>query len=495
MKRSATALLLAAAASLAPAAASAQAPIPDRPEKLVFKPIQFQPPSAKDHRVVLKNGMVVYIAEDRALPLVNVAITVRTGSWLEPAGKEGLAGFTGSQMRRGGTRSLSAEQLDEKLDFLAAQVGTGIGATSGSGSLNCLADNLDEALALFVEVLKAPRFQEDRLALAKEQALQEMKKRNDESSDIEAREWGVLLQGPGFFTNRFTTEASVRSITREDMAAFHQRYFYPANMIAAVSGSFVKADMLKKLEAAFAGWPSPKAQIPAIPSTIASAAPGLYRVQKDVNQGRVSIGLPTVKRDHPDVYALEVMNEILGGSGFTSRITKTVRSNEGLAYSAGSGFAPGVWYSGRFRAAFQSKSRTVPWAAELVLQEVQRIRDEPVTAEELDTIKNSLIQTFPSSFASKAQSMAVFASDEYTKRDPAYWTTYRDRIRAVTAADVQRVARAHLVPEKLILLVVGDQAEIDKGDPKHPVTLAALAPGGRVTSLPLRDPMTMQPLP
>jgi predicted Zn-dependent peptidase len=512
MMRPAPALLLAVAAGLAaasvaayqaPAGASAAAPrpaaqapaIPDRPEQLVFKPIQFQPPSARDHRVVLKNGMVVFIAEDRALPLVNVSITVRTGSWLEPAGKEGLAGFTGSQMRRGGTRSLSAEQLDEKLDFLAAQVGTGIGATSGSASLNCLSDNLDEALALFVEVLKAPRFQEDRLALAKEQALQEMQKRNDESSDIEAREWGVLLYGPEFFTNRFTTEASVRSIARDDMVAFHQKYFYPANMIAAVSGSFAKADMLRKLEATFAGWPSPRAAVPAIPSAIATAAPGLYRVQKDVNQGRVSIGLPTVKRDDPDVYALEVMNEILGGSGFTSRITKTVRSNEGLAYSAGSGLAPGIWFPGRFRAAFQSKSRSVPWATELVLQEVRRIRDEGVSAEELETIKSSLIQTFPSSFASKAQSMAIFASDEYTHRDPAYWTTYREHIRAVSAADVQRVARAHLVPEKMIVLVVGDQGEIDKGDPKHPVTLAALAPGGRVTALPLRDPMTMKPLP
>jgi len=488
-------LLLACALLLAGGAWVAGQAIPDRPEKLVFTPIQFQPPSAQSHRVPLKNGMLVFIAEDRALPLVNVAITVRTGSWLEPAGKEGLAALAGAQMRRGGTKSLTAEELDEKLEFLAARVASGIGATSGSASLNCLSDNLDASLALFVEMLRTPRFQEDRLALAKEQALQEMKKRNDESRDIESREWGVLLFGPEQLTNRFTTEASVRSITRADLQAFHERYFYPANMIAAVSGSFDKAVMLRKLEAAFAGWPSRRQAIPAIPAAITTAAPGLYRVQKDVNQGRVSIGLPTVRREDPDVYALEVMNEILGGSGFTSRITKTVRSNEGLAYSAGSGFAPGVFFAGRFRAAFQSKSRSVPWATELVLQEIRRIREQPVTAEELETIKSSLIQTFPSNFASKAQSMAVFASDEYTHRDPSYWTSYRDRIRAVSAADVQRVARAHLVLEKMLLLVVGDQAEIDKGDPKHPVTLASLAPAGRVSVLPLRDPMTMKPLP
>jgi zinc protease len=484
----ATALLIA----VLPAAPAAAQAIPDHPDKLVFQPVAYEPPAAKDHRVVLKNGIVVFIAEDRALPLVNVAITVRTGSWLEPDGKEGLAAFTGSQMRRGGTKSLSAEELDEKLEFLAAQVGSGIGPTSGSASLNCLSDNLDEALRIFVEMLREPRFQEDRLALAKEQTLQEMKKRNDDSADIEGREWGVLLYGEDFFTNRFSTEASAKGVTRDDLFAFHRKYFHPANMIAAVSGSFTRADMIRKLETAFAGWPAPRAAPPPIPATIRAAAPGLYRIEKDVNQGRVSIGLPTVKRDHPDVYALEVMNDILGGSGFTARITKTVRSNEGLAYSAGSGLSPGVWYPGRFRAAFQSKSRSVPYATSLVMDEIRKIQEGGVTAEELDTIKNSLIQSFPSSFGSKAQSMAIFASDEYTKRDPSYWRTYRDRIRAVTAADVQRVAREHLVPEKMIVLVVGKQAEIDLGDEKHDVTLARLAPGGRVETLPLRDPMTMR---
>jgi zinc protease len=186
------------------------------------------------------------------------------------------------------------------------------------------------------------------------------------------------------------------------------------------------------------------------------------------------------------------MNEILGGSGFTSRITRTVRSNEGLAYSAGSGLSFGVYYPGRFRAAFQSKSRTVAYATKLVLEEIARIRESPVTEEELDTIRRSLVETFPSSFASTAQAMGVFASDEYTKRDPAYWRTYRDRVRAVTAAEVQRVARKYLVPEQLLMLVVGDQKEIDLGDDRNPVSLASLAPGGRQTTLALRDPLTMR---
>ena len=486
--RIAASLLAAAGVVAGPVAAQ----IPDHPDKLVFKPIAYTPPEARPHRVVLKNGMVVYIAEDQTLPLVNISILVRTGGYLEPAGKAGLASLTGSQIRRGGSASLTAEQLDERLDFLAANVSTGIGDTSGQASLNSLRDNLDESLRLFVELLKQPRFQEDRLRLAKEQALQELKKRNDDAADIEQVEWNVLLYGEQHFTNRFVTPATLDAITRQDMAEFHRRYFHPANMIAAVSGAFSRAEMIRKLETAFAGWPGEKPAVPPVPSEIATARPGLYRIEKDIPQGRVTLGLPAVRRDSPDIYALEVMNEILGGSGFTSRITRTVRSNEGLAYQAGSGLRFGVYYAGAFRAVFQSKSRSVARATELVLEEIRKIREGTVTEEELDTVKRNLIETFPSNFESKAQAMSIFAADEYSGRDPSFWSTYRDRIRAVTAADVQRVARTHLAPDKLVILVVGNQKEIDLADDKTRQRLADLAAGGFTKVLPLRDPLTMK---
>jgi predicted Zn-dependent peptidase len=485
-------LALAAAISAGLALPAAAQPIPDHPDQLTFKPINFTVPRASDYRAPLKNGMVVYIAEDRTLPLVNISILIRTGSYLDPPGKEGLAALAGSLIRRGGSRSLTAEQLDEKLDFLAAQASTGIGDTQGSASLNCLADNLDESLRIFAEMLREPRFQEDRLALAKEQVLQEMKKRNDDSADIERREWNVLLYGEQHFTNRFSTAASISSITRDDLVAFHRKWFHPGSMIAAVSGAFARPEMIRQLEGAFAGWPGAKPVVPPVPSEIATAAPGLYRIEKDVNQGRVSIGLPSVKRENPDIYALEVMNEILGGSGFTSRITRTVRSNEGLAYSAGSGIRFGIYYPGAFRAAFQSKSRTVTYAIQLVLDEIRKMREGQVSEEELDTIKKNVVETLPSTFASKAQTVAVFAADELTGRDPSYWSGYRERIAAVTAADVQRVAAKYVDPSKLIILMVGNQKEIDIGDDKHRVKIEDLAPQHQVVVLPLRDPLTMK---
>jgi len=472
---------------------SAAADIPASPDQLHFEPIQFDPPDPAAHRVELPNGMVVFIAEDHTLPLVDISIQLKVGSWLEPAGKEGLAALTGSQMRRGGTASMSAEELDERLDFLAAQVSSGIGETGGFASLNCLSDNLDEALGVLVEMLREPRFEADRLALAKEQSIQEMAKRNDDSGDIERRELRRLLYGDDFFVNHLATKASLESITRDDLVAFHRQWIHPSGAVVAVSGAFEREAMLAKLEKAFADWPTPAPDVPPVPKEIHTADPGLYLVDKDVNQGRVSLALPTVYWDSPDYHALEVMNDILGGSGFTSRIMRTVRSNEGLAYSAGSGIRFGVEYPGAFRASFQSKSRSVAYATSLVLDEIRKIRQEPVTDEELDTIKRNLIETFPSRFASPAQSMGVFAGDEIAGRSPEFWTSYREKIGAVTAADVQRVAGEHIDPARLVILVVGQLDAIAAGDGEHDARLDGLVPS-EPTRIPLRDPLTLEPM-
>jgi zinc protease len=488
------ALALLAASPVAILAQTAQQPgIPARPEELKYTRLTYNPPKRASYRHVLSNGVVVYAVEDHDLPLVNISTLVRTGSYLDPAGKEGLAALVGSQMRAGGTAKMTAEQFDEAADFLAAQISSGVGSIQGNANLNLLAKDVDKGLALYADMLRTPAFQEDRLKLAKSQILQALERRNDNTSAIEAREWNRLLYGAEHFSSKDLTKASIDSITRQDLVDFHQKYFQPAGFIIAASGDFKTEELLAKLEAAFKGWPSNKMAVPDVPKPTQTPVAGIYTVNKpDVNQGRVSIGHIGSTRDNPDSYAIEIMNDILGGGGFTSRIMSRVRSDEGLAYSAGSSYGMGVYYPGTFRAAFQSKSATTAQAIQIVLDEINRIRTQKVSAEELETAKNSAVETFPRIFATAAQVASTFAQDEYTKRPANYWDTYRQRIAAVTADDVQRVAQKYLDPSKLVILVVGNIDDITKGNPDHPeYSLTKLATTGQIRRIPLPDPLTM----
>ena len=479
-----------------PAPAKRAPSIPARPEALKYPPLAYEPPLPAEYRVTLGSGAVAYVVPDRELPLVAITVLVRAGQYVVPPEKPGLAELTGYLLARGGTRLKTAEELEERLAFLAAQLNSSVGETQGSVSLNLLSKDLDEGLAILREVLSAPRFQEDKIALRKEQLLQDMKQRNDESAAIEVRERGFLSYGEDFWGNRYATEASVKALTRADLEAFHQRWFHPAQVIVSASGDFDRAEMIGKLEKLFADWPFRGEMAPAVPEPTSFASPGLYIVDKDVNQGRVSILLPGIRRDDPDYFPVLVMNDILGGGGFTSRITNRVRSDEGLAYSAGSSFPGGVYYPVPFRAGFQSKSRTVAYATSVVLAEMKKIADEPVTQEELSTAKSSFTETLPRNFVTKAQTAMVFSQDELTGRfakDPGFWKNYRAKVEAVTRWDVSRVAKTYMAADKLVILYVGKKSEIVLGDPKHPVSLESFS-GNRVVDLPLRDPMTMKPI-
>jgi predicted Zn-dependent peptidase len=492
----AVAALLAVALAAPGALAAAQKPIPERPESLRFGPLEFEVPDADRYRHELPGGVVAYVVPDRSLPLVNVVLNVRTGAFREPADKPGLAALTARLMRVGGAGERSSAELDEAIDFLAAQIAVGSGDTGSRASLNVLSGALDDGLDLLFDILRAPRFEADRLEVEKGRSLEAMKQRNDDAADIQAREWAWLLYGDDHYTTRAATAAELESITRADLVDFHRRTWGGEDLVVAISGDVDPAAIVAELGRRLAGWRAAERSPWPPPPPGFAPRPGLYRVEKEIPQGKVSVGHRSIVVEdwsNPDLYALAVMNDILGGGGFTSRLIQRVRSDEGLAYGAGSSFGLGVFWPTTFSAGFASKNPTVAYALEIVLEEIERIRREPVSDAELKVARSSFVETFPRSFESASQVANTFSQDEIVGRPHAYWRDYRERIQAVTAADVRRVAERYLSPAELVVLVVGKWSEIAPGDPQGRASMAQFAEG-RATELPLRDPLTLEPL-
>ena len=489
MKRTALPLLAAALFLCAPRGPAAQE-IPDHPSKLKYKPLKFVVPDPASLRVNLSTGTIVYLQEDPALPIVELTIYVRGGSFSELEGKEGLADLTASLMRTGGTSKMSPEKLDEELDFLAAQLGVSMGDVYGSASLSILSKDLERGLELLGDVLRTPAFDPERLKLLKAQSMEGLRGRNDSTRSIEAREANRLYYGD-FPVNRLATGDSIESITREDLAAFHKEWFYPANFIIAAAGAFKKDAFLGKLEALFKGWPNRKASSPPVPKVTHAPKPGIYcfhKEGKNITQGRVRMGHLGVDIRHEDVQAIRLMSYILGAGGFSSRLMQKVRTEEGLAYDVRSSLQPGLVYPSIFSIDFQSKSESCAYAAKLCLEEIARLQKDGPTANELRDAIQFYQDGFPGFFFStRLQTASTFARAELLNYPKDYYHAYRERIAALNAGDIKRVAREYLKPERFAWVVVGNIDAIKKGDGE--VKLSDL---GTITDVPLPDPVTLK---
>ena len=467
--------------------------IPPRPEAIEFEALEYTPPRAADFRRMLSDGTIVYVAESHEFPLINVSVTFKGGDSLDPAATPGLASMMARMVREGGAGDMNPATFDEKLDFLATEMSVSSGNTFTTARMNSLSDNFDESLKLFVTMLRKPAFDKQRLEVVKARLLESLKQRNDNASSILAREWKAMLYGRKHFEASQPTALSVEEISREQLQKIHAQIIHPGNMIVAVSGDFAVEEMLEKLAKAFDGWErGAVAPDPKVPEAV--LIPGLYHVQKDIPQGKVVLGKRGIVRDDPDAIPLLLLNEILGAGGFTSRLMQKVRSNEGLAYSVRSILSQRVNYPGAFQATFESKNQTVALATKIVLGEIALIRQQPVTDEEIEVAKQGLIETFPRQFESKPTTLQVFVNDEWTNRPKDYWRTFREKVRTVTKDDLIRVAKKHLDPSQMAILVVGDWEAIAPGDLEGRATMKEFF-DGEVKHLPLRDPLTLEPLP
>jgi zinc protease len=416
-------------------------------------------------RQTLPNGAVLLVSEQRNVPMVVIRFLLDAGSRRDPAGKEGLANLTADLLTEG-TRKRSATQISDAVDFLGASLDSGAGVDTAHLNLTVLSKDLATGLSLLGEVLLQPAFPSAEIERRREAVLAAMKASEDQPGHVASRVFTeFLFRGEPYGHLAQGTPDGVKAITRQDVLDFYQRHYRPERAIVTVVGDVSAADAAASFEKALSAWQAGSAGEFEYPAKAESAAE-VIKVRKPVTQANIVLGHRGVARANPDYYALEVMNFMLGGGGFGSRLLDNIRTRAGLAYSVGSGFSAPK-FPGSFRIVLQTKNETAAQAVALACAEIERIRREPVTDEELSSAQLYLTGSFPLQLDSNSEIASFLTEVEFFDLGADYADTYPERIKAVTKDDVMRAASKYLQPDNLSLVVVADldQARIGESPP------------------------------
>ncbi len=428
------------------------------PRNLTYPQLKFAIP--KSERVTLENGIVLYLLEDHELPLVSLTAYLKTGTVYDPPQMTGLAGITGALIRSGGTLSLTPDALDAELEFMASAIESGISEENGSVSLSTLTKNLDRTLTLFGEVMLSPGFDQGRLDLMKKNTVESLRRQNDDPKGIAGREFRKALY-EDHPLGRVATIASINRITRDDISAFYRNAMKPGGMIIAASGDFDSKALVEKLNRLFGKWQPAATVAPPVAQPDITPVKRVLQVSKKVSQSVIRMGHLGLEKNNPDIYSVRVMDYILGG-GFTSRLTQEIRSNQGLAYHAGSRFDIGRRFPGVFTAETETKSASTAKAITLIKDIIAGMTTAPVTQEELQQARESIINSFIFGFTRADSIVNQQARIEFFDYPQGYLENYRDNIARVTADDILRVAKKYLHPEAMTIMVVGDETKFDQ---------------------------------
>ncbi len=427
------------------------------PTGIEYPPLQYQMPRAE--RLTLPNGVVVYMLEDRDLPLVDVEIRLRGGRLYEPAEKAGLSTVFVRAWRTGGTAARSPQAFNALIEDMAAQLDILDDGDSIGIGLSTLARDWRTGLKLLAELLRTPAFREEQVRLARERTVEEVRRRNDDIASTASREFAGFVYGTDHPLGRVPTVQSVQRITRQDMLAWHRRLATPRNLWIAVTGDFERRAMLEEIRRLFGDWKGTAPALPAVPS-VKDLPAAVGFIAKEADQAYLRVGHLGVPRGVPERAALDALNYMLGGS-FTSRLTQEIRDRRGLAYAVWSSFGSNN-PRGLFVIGCQTKSESAEEVINLIREQVRRLVEEPPSEEELQQAKESLINSFVFRFptASDAVSAQMLLEIQGLPRDT--YDSYIARVQAVTAQDVLAAARKYVHPDRLRVLVVGDSRKLAK---------------------------------
>lgn len=405
-------------------------------------------------RTVLPNQLVVMTSEDRSLPFVTFHLVVNAGSWRDPEGQEGLAYLTAKALLLG-TRKRTAQEIHEELDFMGASLGALATKDYAEVSLRVLKKDLERGFALFMEALTSPSFPEAEIGREIEKTLGAIRSAEDQPDDVAQRHFErILFAGSPYGHPVHGTKESVSRMRRDDVVRFFKTYYHPNNALLTIVGDVGAPELAEKILPRLEAWPQevlPEGRF----QVRFQEGPQTVKIDRTLTQANILMGHKGVERNHPDYYALTVMNYILGGGGFSSRLVEAIRNKRGLAYSVASYFSPGR-FPGSFEVSLQTKNESAKEAISIVLAEIERMRKEGVSDQELEAAKKYLIGSFPMRFNTQGKLARFLSQVEYYGLGLDYPEKYAALIGSITADEVHRVARAYLHPEKLILVIVAN---------------------------------------
>lgn len=405
-------------------------------------------------RTILSNGMVLLTSEQRALPMVSVELLIDAGSRHEPASQAGLANLT-SKLLTYGTQKHSAVQISETLDFMGASLVAGCGEDVATVSMTILKKDLAAGLDLLAEILTQANFPQTEIDRQKQAVIASIRAREEDPGAVAATAFAAALFPKSPYGRPVEgTEDSVKGLQQKSLQGFFASHYRPNRAIIAVVGDVAEQEIAQALNKAMKGWSKgAPATKPSVPAEIGK--PQLVQVKKDLTQANIVLGHNGVVRGNPDYYAIQVMNYILGGGGFSSRAMDAIRNERGLAYSVYSYFGAEKSH-GAFQFVMQTRNETAAEAIRIAKEEMRRMREEPVSDQELNDAKDYLIGSFPLRFDTNRKVASFLAQVEYYELGLDYPERYAEFIRKVSREEVARVARQYLHPDEFITVVVGD---------------------------------------
>lgn len=409
-------------------------------------------------RSLLENGMVLLVAERDNLPMIKVSVGIRAGSMVEPAEKAGLASLTAGLLTEG-TKSRSSAQISEAIEFVGGELGASGGDDYITVSLSVLKKDMDLGFALLADIILNPTFPEEELAKKKERVKGSLRVQEEDPGFVAAREFKKAVFGAHPYGRLVTgTAETIDRITRADVVGFHSTSYVPENAIMAVVGQTTPEEVRELLRKYFAEWRPGQSGLSQPPAVTEGTEKNTIMIDRDLTQANIILGHKGVSRDNPDYYALSVMNYILGGGGFASRLMLNIREEKGLAYDVYSYFEPNR-FGGNFQIGLQTKNESANTAITEVMSEVQRIRTAPVSEAELTDAQAFLTGSFPMRIETSQRIAGFLVAVEYYNLGMDYIDKYPAYINSVTQSDILRVAEKYLHPDQFVMVVVANQAE------------------------------------